>query len=110
MPSMRICVDYFDQNESLRSAFPVAGDLGEALSASAGEHSWHLVNLEHPMDTGPMKYDRLLIASRLLRRTVFDTGSSVFVLGVRQGCADLVEGFDVNAFDWLVWGTVEAGV
>jgi hypothetical protein len=107
---MRIRVDYSDQNESLRSAFPVTGDVGEAISASTGEHSWHLVNLERPMDAGTKKYDRLLIASRLLRRSVFDGGSSVFVLGVRQGCADPVEAFDVNAFDWLVWGTVEAGV
>jgi hypothetical protein len=107
---MRVRVDYSDQNESLRSAFPVTGELGPQISASAGEHSWHLVNLEQLMDAGTEKYDRLLIASRLLHRTAFDTGSSVFVLGVREGLPSPVDGFDVNGFDWLVWGTVEAGI
>jgi len=107
IPSMRVKVAYADQNESLRSAFPVFGELGEEMSASAGEHRWHLLNLERPMDAGTKKYDRLLIASRWLRRTVFDKGSSVFVLGVRHGFADPVDGFDVNAFDWLAWGTVD---
>jgi hypothetical protein len=62
------------------------------------------------MDTSTQRYDRLLIASRLLRRTVFDIGTSVFVLGVRQGSQNPVDGFDVNAVDWLVWGTVEAAI
>jgi hypothetical protein len=106
--TMRIRIDYADQAESFRTAFPVFGEIGTQLAASAGEHSWYLVNLERPFQLGVNEYDRLLIASRWAGRTVREPGTSVFVLGVRRESPNPSDGFNPRAYDWLIWGTVDA--
>ena len=102
---MRIRISYSDQNESLRSLFPVSGSLGEAeIHAAEGEHVWRIVELDHPIVSAAGEFGKLLIASRWKGRSVTDPETSVFVLGMPVTCADPIERFNVNMYPRLVWG------
>ena len=102
---MRIRISYFDQNESLRPFFPVRGTVDETeLRAAKGEHDWRVVALDQPLATTVGEFGKLLIASRWKDRATTDPETSVFVLGVPLTSEEPTQGFDVDAYPWLVWG------
>lgn len=102
---MRIRISYFDQNESLRSFFPVSGTVAETeFRAVTGEHGWRIVDLDQPLATPSGDFGKLLIASRWKGHSATDPETSVFVLGVPRHSKEPGEGFDVHAYPWLVWG------
>jgi hypothetical protein len=103
---MRIRIIYFDQNEPLRPSFPVSGAVGETeLRAATGDHVWRIVDLDRPMASTAGEFGKLLIASRWKDYSLTDPETSLFVLGVPTTSSDPTQGFDVNTYPWLAWGT-----
>lgn len=102
---MRIRISYSDQNEALRSFFPVSGIVGETgLRAATGQHDWRIVDLDQTLRIPAGEFGKLLIAPRWKGHSATDPETSVFVLGVPMHSKEPGEGFDVHAYPWLAWG------
>jgi hypothetical protein len=107
-PGTRLRLEYGDHNEAFADELPRAATV-LCRVRTANVDDWYLVDLDEPVRSDGISYDRLLIRSRELGSSLGGPRPvSVFILLVPDGSGVPADGFDPRAFIHVAWGTATA--
>jgi hypothetical protein len=102
---MRMLLEYADQNDRFSAVLPRAGTVERSITSSDGS-AWVVFRLDLPIDFEGQVYHRFLLKSRWIGYEIADPKpTSVFILLVGDS-QDVLEGFEVGAFEHIAWGMV----
>ena len=101
---MRLCIEYYDQNESFAKVLPREGVVQATPTCSDSSHNWYLLRLDDPLMFEGAEYSHFLVASRWQGDSVGGwLPTSVFILLVPTH-STVADGFSHKQFFHVAWG------